>query len=96
MTAAKMANLKVGENSAGSSGPPKGGTRTEGGVSINDAAKTLNVGERTVGRAKQVLTSGDQDLIDAVEQGKVLDGRNRQVACSSNPPSKSSRVVTKT
>jgi hypothetical protein len=65
MVAAKMANLKAGENVAGSSGPPYGGAQIEGGVSIPDAAKTLNVGERSVTRAKQVLKSGDQDLIDA-------------------------------
>jgi hypothetical protein len=65
MVAAKLANLRQGENVAGPSGPPYGGAQIEGGVSIPDAAKTLNVGERSVTRAKKVLKSGDQDLIDA-------------------------------
>jgi hypothetical protein len=89
MVAAKMANLKVGEHAAGSSGPPYGGAQIEGGISIPDAilgsqdvakvsipkaAAALDVSKSSVDRAKQVLKSGDQDLIDAVEQGEVAVG----------------------
>jgi hypothetical protein len=89
MVAAKMANLEQGENVAGSSGPPYGGAQIEGGVSILDAilgsqdaakvsipkaAAALEVSKSSVDRAKQVLKSGDQDLIDAVEQGEMAVG----------------------
>lgn len=40
-------------------------------TSIQKAAKQLQVGRATVARAKAVLANGSQELIEAVEQGKV-------------------------
>jgi len=80
MIAAKMANLKDGENATGSPAPPYGGTQIEGGVPIKDAilgsqdvakvsipkaAAALNVSASSVDHAKHVFESGDEDPIDA-------------------------------
>jgi hypothetical protein len=40
-------------------------------MSQDEAADLLNVGTRSVQRARQVLTEGAEELIAAVEQGKV-------------------------
>jgi ParB-like chromosome segregation protein Spo0J len=51
-----------------------GGDRSKapiGGLTDAEAAKLLNVGERSVERARQVLAKGDPSLIDAVEQGET-------------------------
>jgi hypothetical protein len=62
MVAAKLATLRQG-------------ARTDlspiGEMSQAGAAKLLNVGKRTVERAKEVLDHGDPDLIQAVERGEV-------------------------
>jgi hypothetical protein len=39
-------------------------------LSNDMAAEALEVSKSSVDRAKRVLMSGDQDLIDAVEQGR--------------------------
>ena len=75
MVAAKMANLKNGENIA--SALKKTEPRHEdvaqdpAPVSNDMAAEALEVSKSSVDRAKRVLKSGDQDLIDAVEQGEM-------------------------
>ena len=66
MIAGKIANMKLGSNQY-TKGPPIGG----GKVSVNDAAKKLNVGARSVERAKKVLDTGTAELQQAVEEGKV-------------------------
>ena len=67
MVAAKMANLKPGEKlvSALKKSAAVSYDRAQAPVTTAMAAETLNVGTATVSRAKQVLKSGDQDLIDA-------------------------------
>ena len=63
MIAAKMANMKRGrpEKTNGQNCPLK----------TDDAATALNVSPKSVKNAKQVLDSGDKDLIEQVEQGKT-------------------------
>ena len=51
-----------------------GGDRSKtpiGGLTDAAAAKLLNVGERSVERARQVLAKGDPSLIQQVEQGQI-------------------------
>jgi ParB-like chromosome segregation protein Spo0J len=51
-----------------------GGDRSKapiGGLTDAEVAKLLNVGERSVERARQVLAKGDPSLIEAVEQGQT-------------------------
>jgi len=63
MVAAQIANLKDGQN--------KMATPIGVGVSSKDAAGMLNVGERTVTRAKTVLNNGVEELINAVKSGSI-------------------------
>jgi len=76
MVAAKMANLKPGEKlvSALKKSAAVSYDRAKAPITTAMAAETLDVGTATVSRAKKVLKSGDQDLIDAVEQGEVTVG----------------------
>ena len=59
MVAARLADLKRGAN------------RDSQGLPIDRAADLLNVGERTVARAREVLSRGVPDLLSAVERGEV-------------------------
>ena len=61
MIAAKIATLKKGDNQH----TPIGGT------SQTDAAITLNVSDRSVQRAQQVIEQGTPAMISAVEQGII-------------------------
>jgi ParB-like chromosome segregation protein Spo0J len=67
IVAAKMANLKNGQAGNGRKVDPQncGSTSTE------DAAKLLNVSERSIESAKQVIKSADAKVIAAVEQGAM-------------------------
>lgn len=60
MVAGRLANLPAHR-------PAEGGQLA--GLSQPDAAAMLNVGERTVRRAREVLTEGSHELVSAVEQG---------------------------
>jgi ParB-like chromosome segregation protein Spo0J len=60
MVASKLADLKSGQRADEVSG-----------TSIDAAAKIMNVGRASVDRAKTVRASGDGELIEAVENGKV-------------------------
>jgi N6-adenosine-specific RNA methylase IME4 len=59
MVAAKLATLKLGDN------------QHSEGLPIGRASGMLNVGERTVARAREVLEHGAPELVSAVEHGKV-------------------------
>jgi ParB-like chromosome segregation protein Spo0J len=59
MVAARLADLKRGAN------------QHSQGLPIGRAADLLNVGERTVARARKVLSRGVPDLLSAVERGEV-------------------------
>jgi hypothetical protein len=67
MVAARLATLKRGDvkTQRDSSDLPIGGP------SIEDAAKLLSVGERSVARAKQVIEHGSKAIVDAVESGEI-------------------------
>jgi hypothetical protein len=66
MIAAKLATLRDGERQVGKFAEVP--TQPE-------AAKMLNVSERTTRSARKVLASGNKELITAVEQGKVAVSR---------------------
>ena len=59
MVAAKLATLRLGDN------------QHSEGLPIGRGSELLNVGERTVARAREVTEHGVPELVQAVEQGKV-------------------------
>jgi N6-adenosine-specific RNA methylase IME4 len=59
MVAAKLATLRLGDN------------QHSEGLPIGRGSELLNVGERTVARAREVREHGAPELVQAVEQGKV-------------------------
>jgi hypothetical protein len=63
MVAARLATLQKGANQHGPIGLPS--------VTQSEAASKLNVGERSVKRARAVLTTGTPELVHAVERGKI-------------------------
>jgi phage N-6-adenine-methyltransferase len=65
IVAAKLANMRVGGKEANAS------IEAVGAVSQTDAAELLNVSRSNVQRAKQVLDSGAEELVSAVERGAV-------------------------
>lgn len=83
MVAAAIANLAEGRPKT----PPIGGVS----VSTEQAATMLNVGVRSVERAKKVVESGAPELKEAVEQGKVSVAAAAEVA--ELPKSQQKRVV---
>lgn len=66
MVAGRLAALKEGR-------PKKESKETPpiGGVSVADAAALLNVGERSVARAKKVIEHGSKELNEAVDRGEI-------------------------
>lgn len=81
MVAGKMADLPQG-------GDHKSGDfkASNGGLKIDDVARILNVSAKTVERAKSILASGDEGLIEAVESGtKSVSAAAKQLTKSSNP-----------
>ncbi|HVC94219.1 MAG TPA: ParB N-terminal domain-containing protein [Pirellulales bacterium] len=62
-TLENMAKNELPIGNSPSSGEPR--------VSIPQAAELLNVGRRSVSRAREILQHGDQALVDAVEAGEV-------------------------
>jgi hypothetical protein len=63
MVAAKLATLRLGSN------------QHSEGLPIGRASELLNVGERSVARARTVISHGDPNLIKAVERGDVSVAR---------------------
>src|SRR5262245_24478042 len=59
MVAAKLATLKLGDN------------QHSAGLPIGRSSELLNVGERSVARAREVQERGAPELVHAVEQGAV-------------------------
>src|SRR5262249_15611532 len=59
MVAAKLATLKLGDN------------QHSEGLPIGRSSELLNVGERTVARAREVQEHGTPELVSAVERGAV-------------------------
>lgn len=62
MVAARLANLKQGR-------PEK--NSPIGDLKQSEAAKKVNVGKRSVERARKILNHGDEELIGAVDRGDV-------------------------
>ena len=59
MVAAKLATLKLGDN------------QHSEGLPIGRSSELLNVGERSVARAREVIDRGATELVQAVERGRV-------------------------
>src|SRR4029453_18965678 len=59
MVAARLATLKLGDN------------QHSEGLPIGRGSELLNVGERTVARAREVQEHGTPELVHAVERGAV-------------------------
>jgi hypothetical protein len=59
MVAARLATLKLGDN------------QHSEGLPIGRGSELLNVGERTVARAREVVEHGASELVQAVERGQV-------------------------
>src|SRR5262245_66469437 len=59
MVAAKLATLKLGDN------------QHSEGLPIGRSSELLNVGERTVARAREVQEHGTRELVSAVERGAI-------------------------
>lgn len=74
MLMAKLANMKQGQRT---DLPPIGGKLS---ISIDQAAKDLNVGSRTAERAKKVLTHGSKELIEACDRGEISASKAAMVA----------------
>jgi ParB-like chromosome segregation protein Spo0J len=74
MVAARLANIKHGENQHTLEDGPIGPS------SIKKASEQLSVGERTTKRAKEVLANGSPELISAVERGEIAVSRAATVA----------------
>ena len=74
LVAAKLAKLRIGEIGNG---------RVEVQIctpTLQQAAEQLDVGRTTVAHAKTVLANGSQELIEAVEQGKVAVSKASKIA----------------
>jgi hypothetical protein len=71
LVAARLAQLPAGR--------PKKGARSSG-LSEDKAAKLLNVGRSTVGKAKAVLAKGTPELVQAVERGDMAVDEAAKVA----------------
>jgi len=103
MIAARMANLKSGQHkpgavpmgtaSAGGQGGSPVGLIAAPAASLAKAGKMLNVGRRSVARARKVLASGQPALIEAVDRGEIAV---RQAADMVEAPKPTRRTPTKT
>jgi len=76
MVAAKLANMKLGDNqyksgSANWPTPP---------ISQSEAAELLNVSERSVASAKQVVQHGIPDLAQVIEVGDISVSLANQIS----------------
>jgi len=91
MVAAKLADLQTGQRADQVQGLP-----------IGRAAKMLNVGERSVARARKVIDKGDPELVAAVERGEIAvsaaaskidgGGSNGKVTDQTPPPKRAPNV----
>ncbi len=67
MVAAKLANMRVGDN--------QHKVASIGGTSEKRAAELLNVGERSVERAKKVQAKGDDEPLAPLRAGILAPGQ---------------------
>lgn len=83
MIAASVSNMTVGapkgnRNASETNGPI--GPIDSGSVSVGQAAELLNVGERSVKRARKVQKDGVQELNDAVVAGEISVKKAEEIA----------------
>jgi N6-adenosine-specific RNA methylase IME4 len=79
MVAAKLATLKLGDN------------QHSEGLPIGRGSELLNVGERSVARAREVQDRGATELVKAVESGRVSVSAAADVATL--PPERQTEIV---
>ncbi|MDB4261354.1 ParB N-terminal domain-containing protein [bacterium] len=82
MIAAELANIRLGDNQ-----------HSEEGVSIDTASDMLNVGRASTARAKKVLDSGDDELIESVKSGETSVNAAVQQISEPAKPTKSQAVL---
>lgn len=87
MVSARIANLKDGEKKRKNQGTPFGVPS----VSQPDAAKMMNVGHRSVQRAKTIIDKGIPELVAAVDMGKVSAWSAAEIA--KEPEEKQREIV---
>ncbi len=87
MVAARVATMRQGDNQHTKQVAPIGGT------SQPEAATMLNVGERSIQRARQVLDHGTPELVQAVEAGQVAV--SAAAALVDTPPEHQRAIVEK-
>ncbi len=61
--------------------------------SVAEAAKLMNVSERSVYMARKVQRSGRQDLIDAIEKGEISVNKAVSMLENKPKPTKYDRLV---
>ena len=82
MVAAKIANISNGDNQfrrSDDEGRPDGRPSVAG-VSQSDAAAVMNVGERSVRRARRIISQGVDELQDAVMAGEIKVATAERIA----------------
>ncbi len=62
-------------------------------VTVKEAAKLMNVSERSVYMAMKVLRSGRQDLIDAIDKGEISTNKAVSMLENKAKPTKYDRLV---
>ena len=62
-------------------------------VTVKEAAKLMNVSERSVYMARKVLRSGRQDLIDALDKGEISTNKAVSMLENKPKPTKYDRLV---
>lgn len=62
-------------------------------ITIMEAAKLMNVSERSVYMAMKVLRSGRQDLIDAVDKGEISTNKAVSMLENKSKPTKYDRLA---
>ncbi len=62
-------------------------------ITVAEAAKIMNVSERTVYSARRIINSGRQDLITALEKGKISINKAVSMLENKPKPTKYDRLV---
>jgi DNA-binding NarL/FixJ family response regulator len=80
MAAARLANVANGSNRFEKKIGVSIDTPVQPAITLEDAARKLNVGRASAARARKVIAEGAKDLIDAVDQGKVTVSAAAKIA----------------
>lgn len=91
MVAAKLATMKHGGDRGANQHGERQGANLPDATTNSEAAKLLNVSERTVKTAKSVQEKGAPELIQAVEKGKVSVSAAAEIA--TKPKEEQQKIV---